>query len=232
MTPEQIDSLKNDISTIVNDYWRKKSSPILLSALGSMKLGEISRTLKSHGVSLNDFISSYLGDEVLVYRDETNPIRIGAFPASEASEEGFAPQKFFETDSPSSQSVNRYNHAVWAAFRVPLPPKQKRYLCLADTISFRDLPLKVKNHPLSNGEIEVQRGYINSGDDGNVELVADAIQRWAKVSRVDEERLLVHTRQKRQRTIMNLLFETLTEHELAEVSMPLSVVKKLSAKVV
>lgn len=231
MTPEQIDTLKGEIHRHVQMYWKANTTPILLSSLGAKNSGQIAKELKASSMSLNDFIDIHLKDEVAIYRDENNPIKIGAFPFEVTNTDGFSAQSFFdESQKSDGASISRYNHAVWAAFRVPLPTKHKRYIDLSDGISFVDLNIEKASPPSIEGSLEIKKTYIKSSKNADAEAIAKSIQDWAASNNLDESVLFVQFRHQVRKSVMSFLMDSLTEDELSTVSMPLSIVKKLSLK--
>ena len=67
----------------VDAFWREHSVPMLLSALGNVERGRISREVKRHADGLRSFLEVVVGERVLVVAHSRKPMVVGVVPRNE-----------------------------------------------------------------------------------------------------------------------------------------------------
>lgn len=224
---KKLEQLKQDIAEVVERHWEEKAKPILFSKLGMES--SISARLKEISIGLSDFLSVHLKNEVFVYQDKSNPIRLFAFPIEAQKSAKFNPQKIIdEVATKADEGIRRYNFSLWAAFKKPIEPDFGRYVSIdSDNVSFIDLP-RGKSRPADS--IKIAYKFLNKSIGKGPEVIAPQIEAWLLEKNIEESSVYILPEKRNKKTLLTSLFSALSDEELAEVKMPLSIVKKLSEK--
>lgn len=201
--------------------------PYLLSKLGK-DLGEDLKIIKSHDLTLVDFIKKYLsGYDVVLggrFKNVQSLVRSGDIETGIISDSTSDVQEIAETP----KTKMRFNYKFWAAFSVPLSTG-KRYINL-DNFTFAD-----DKEPENGRSEEIDPSYVAEDGIPNRDLATiQNIERWltdkgyqaeqfaAKSSNAPANRTSAEAR-----TVLHTVIDALDKRQLSSVSLPLDVVAAL-----
>ena len=210
----------------VHQCWEDGKLPLLLSRLGIQDGAELSTATKKLGMTLKQYLTTRLSDEVQVIQHSPRTQLVGALPISvDVDSEGGAEALLERTQRTEVDKMPRFCPAFWAAFRVPLEESKRRYVTDHEPIEFRDLSIDEK--PFGR---EIVREYI-LGRDVDSSEVRNKIHQWLEENQVDSESYRRTRSQTSQASgpqdLLDRVLESLELSELKRVVMPLDVVLKL-----
>jgi hypothetical protein len=212
----------------VHENWIERKSPFLLSALGAKlrKEGiEIRSILKTE--TLSAFIGRKLKGRIELFAPPGQPVRICAFPHGELLEQSAVTS----TNLGKEIDLVSLHKTIWAAFSYPIPSGKRRKVLVSPEIAFQD----VETAQWVQGDLEVPPQAVvpqGTGDPRTRGIrVRENILRWADENKVSRDDIVFQKPTRLHpisgRTPLNDLLMVLSDQELARISMPLDLVKKL-----
>lgn len=227
-----IEKLKVQIIQMVEDFWSDKERPLLFSRLGSANNADVSRKVKKLGFTLGEFLSEEMSENILVGSHSEKSFLVGAFPKKIGSLEQKKLDRLLEENSSTSTSSNipRFHKTYWAAFKVRLNDKERRYLSISDEPSFLDIDMG-ENPP--EGTIEVERKFLTTPDTSSDHDIYNKLIEWAKIYNIEVDKLILGYYSKgksNSESIMHSILEALDVTDLQRMSIPLDIVQKLLNK--
>ena len=217
MSPLSPESLDREIVGYVRRHWDEEQTPLLLSALGGQV--DIREHLKNDGRSLADYLLERLADQINVIRHTTNPTVVAAVPADASGDFDSLLEK--ARGRHAGADASRFAPALWAAFRRPLDDTKERYVSVKRPIRFIDVALEER----PKGRIAIPREYISDAPG-----VYERIEKWMQENNIDRAPLLSEIRASEKLPaddVLGRFLSALDPEELARVSIPLDIVKKL-----
>src|SRR5580658_1298411 len=170
-TASEIERIKERTAELIRRRLSKPDSTYYLSSIGN-DLGEdrvlLERLTK---MKLSDFIRQKMNYDLEKTGKHSNVLYIGhAVPPSETESEGKIVTPLYE---------NRF----WAAFRVPLPTGERRFINVTTRFFGPDETSLVG----PNSDVrEIEREYISTREDaGNDPEVVGRIARWLEAQKLD-----------------------------------------------
>lgn len=215
------------VADIVGEWWREHRKPMLLSALGGKRSGEIAATAKELSGGLRAFIERHLPDEVLVVQHRARPTIAGAVPC--AADDGNQDwDALLDAVTASPTAPTRYLPAFWSAFRHPLADTESRYLTASGTVRYTNQP---NAQPAPDQMIEVQRDFVAGPDAADSEVHAK-IRAWLAQSGINPARFRASgdSGVLPSNDVLGKLIQALDPDELTQISMPMPIVAKLRRK--
>ncbi len=215
------------IADIVREWWQAEGAPMLISALGASRSGEIANAARAISGGLRVFIEQHLADDVLIVQHQARPTIVGAVPhdADDGAKDWNALLDGV-TASPAAQA--RYYSAFWAAFRRPIAEVDSRYLTVSGPVRFID---QSRGGSAPDQMVEVPRGFVASPNASDSE-VHEKIDAWLAQSTVSAERFRATggLGVLPSNDILGRLIQALDPDELAQIRMPMPIVAKLRRK--
>ncbi len=210
----------------VRQCWEHERLPLLLSRLGNQDGAELSTEIKRLGMTLKQYLTTRLSDQVQVIQHSTKTQLVGALPLSvDVDSEGGSEPLLERTQRTEAENIPRFYPAFWAAFRVPLEESKRRYLTDHEPIEFRDL--SADETPFGR---EVSREYV-LGRDVDSSEIRSKIRQWLEENQVDSEAYRLSpsqtSRTSGSQDLLDRVLESLEPSELKRVVIPLDVVLKL-----
>lgn len=221
---DKSDDLHGRIARSVHERWENQRIPALLSWLGSLNGAELSRVTKDEGLTVKQYLTDRLSDQVTVVQHQERNELVGAVPlAVDVAAEGGENDLLERVRRQETTTIPRFHPAFWAAFRKPVENSKRRYVTNVEPIVFRD----ISAHEEGFG-IEIGREYI-IGLDSEPSEVQRKIQGWIEEHEVDSEIYLIRRQERSAEStdLLDLLLDSLEPSELERVTMPLDVVLKL-----
>lgn len=176
--------IANEIDLVVNAWWDKHQSPVLLSKLGSLLLPETQQLVRDGKMGLKRFIALYNPSMRLL---EMGRHGGGVAPAEKAAgkseddlERAFENQRRLET----VDRIPSYDSLVWRAFRAPIVAGERRFLKVdpGEKIELREVESSAA-FPDNGTYLEIKPSDL-SHLDGELPPTArdihDAIMKWAE----------------------------------------------------
>ena len=218
------DDLHRRIVRSVHECWEHQKLPVLLSWLGNQNGAELSTVTKEHGMTVKQYLSIRLSDQVRVIQHQTNKELVGVLPiAVDVSAEGGEDNLLERTRRSETATIPRFHPAFWAAFRKPIEESKRRYLTDTEPVRFRDVPFDDELFG-----VEIGREYI-VGLDADPSQVQKKIQDWLEKNEVESEIYLSGGRvpPAESRDLLDRVLDSLEPSELKRVTMRLDVILKL-----
>ena len=214
------DPLDRQIVDWVRRHWDEERTPLLLSTLGGRD--DIRERVKNEGSSLAGYLRARLAGQIEVIRHMANPAVVAAVPAGASGDFDSLLEKargrHTRADAP------RFAPALSAAFRIPLDDTKERYVSVKRPIRFIDVALEER----PEGRIAIPRGYISDAPG-----IYERIEKWVQENSIDRAPLLFEVRAGEKLPaddVLGRFLIALDPEELARVSIPLDIVKKLRKK--
>ena len=221
---DKSDDLHGRVVRSVRERWENQKIPALLSWLGNLNGAELSRVTKEHGVTVRQYLTDRLSDQVAVVQHQTKKELIGVVPIGiDVAAEGGEDDLLERVQRQETSTIPRFHPAFWAAFRKPIENSKRRFVTDVEPIRFKD----VSSHDEELG-IEIGREYI-TGSDSDPSEIQRKIEDWLEDHDVDSE-IYLSARQERPaepRDLLDLVLDSLEPSELKRVTMPLDVILKL-----
>ncbi|TDH36257.1 hypothetical protein E2A64_13315 [Pseudohoeflea suaedae] len=201
--------------------------PYLLSKLGK-DLGEELKVIKSHELTLGEFIKKYLPEYEIVlggsFKNVQSLVRSGDAEAGLST--GGASEVLDVTKSPNTST--RFNYKFWAAFSVPLSAG-KRYINLNNFTFLDD-----EKEPENGSYEEIDPSYVAEDGIANRDAaIMQNIARWLTDRGYAAEQFAAKTASAKNRTstevrtVLHAVIDALDKRQLSSVSLPLDVVAAL-----
>lgn len=199
---------------------------MLLSTLGNLERGRISREAKRHSDSLREFLQQVVGDRVMVVQHSKNPTIVGVVATNEDT---IAIQDWDQLlDKTGKKTAQRRLHpALWAAFRKPIEDGMDRFVERGDPVRFVD----VKSGVIHPNALPVDPKLI-AGPEASPEVVYENAVAWLReneleTSKFETERVARNTTKLPSNDLLGKLILALEPRDLEKVSIPMDVVAKL-----
>ena len=235
-------SVEDAITALVEDNWASEKKPMLLSRVGAQLNRQFRESLQNVllGAKLKEFIQHRV-KAVRIIKHPSNSIVWGLVPASviESAEVLFgnsnpaAPQQEAHQETPTTDhQLIRYDRTLWQAFYYPISPAVDRYLKVDEQVRMFEFAQNSPGAP--EGAIKLGPSDVTNADDPSgtaFSNVSAKIEAWATRHRVDISRFKKITAHRSiNKSLLDLMLETISEDDLRQVSMPLNVIKSLAAK--
>lgn len=210
----------------VDAFWREHGVPMLLSILGNVEHGRISREAKRHSEGLRAFLEVAVGDHVMVVEHSRNPTVVGVVPRNE--ETGKIRDWDALLDRPAPKTTPRRLHpALWAAFRKPIADAMERYIQGGESVRFTDV---ARDDEVRDG-VRVDRRFI-VGSDASDENVYGNAMTWLDENELDVSNFLHKPATSASaglppNDLLGKLVLALDARDLEKISIPMDVVAKL-----
>jgi hypothetical protein len=227
-------SLKDKLVEIVSSYWKRLGTACLLSALGPIlvRAGYNYRIILGEK-KLSDFIRFECADALRIIPHPADPKVLAVIPKDvEVSAENT--EYLFSRRS----EVPKFTRGAWSAFLVELKPKMKRFLNTQPPFEFTDIPEYGALPP--DNYVEVDRTYIRPSFEAYVPpaKTQEKLEEWAANKRIDlnifkterltkSEAIFAGETTRHSSRAIDVLLSSLSNDELARISLPLDIVKKL-----
>lgn len=227
------------ILEFVRDCWSDGKVALLskIGALESSTVGAFAKTSPSR--SLKAYILQNLSDDVRLVSHSNIEGTVSAVPINDdtASIQSF--DAYIEKSLPSEATgrPRRFKASVWAAFRKSLPDGLNRFIRFEPYISFRDTG---DDNPESD-ELPIDRPYVAADDHTTDHEVYENVLKWAGDNNVDPGQLVRSPPLRDSgregdlaradaRSVLDAVLVALDDDDLARLSVPLDIVKKLRTK--
>ncbi len=223
---QDTDKLIRETVEQVENYWNAHKKPLLLSALGSLDGGRISKYARLHSGGLRAFLENFTPTSLLLVQHSQNKVIVGVAPVTDDTQKIVDWDPLLEKTS-SNPSQPRLHPAFWAAFRKPLTDSLKRYLQLTDPLEFHDLP----SRDAPDNGLHIGRDYIASPDADADEIYRNAV-RWIKANEMNISDFLhrpssIGDKRLPSNDLLGRLILSLNSQDLQRTSIPMDVVAKL-----
>lgn len=217
MSSPPLDLLDRQIVDYVRRHWDEEQTPLLLSTLGGRD--GIRERVKNESSSLAGYLRNRLASRITVIQDTANPTVLAAIPADATGDFNSLLEK--TRGRHTGADVSHFARALWAAFRRPLDDTKERYVSVKRPIRFID----VAQEERPEGQIAIPREYISDAPG-----IYERIEKWIQENNIDRAPLLFEIRASGKLPVDDVLGRfllALEPEELARVSIPLDIVKKL-----
>ena len=200
---------------------------MLLSTLGNLEEGGISRAVKRENGSLRSFLEQALAQQLRVVEHSHQHTVVGVVPKTEATDEIEDWDTLLEKTL-SGSARPRLHRAFWAAFRKPLAEGEERYVTL-DERGVRFTDVSAESRPAAGMRVAPE---LIAGLDVSDEETYQLVARWLETNNLDIERFR-HSASTRQfqglpaNDLLGKLIGALDAEDLQKISMPMDVVAKL-----
>ena len=229
VTPQMeqgLQQLINETVQHVHTYWQQHKSPLLLSALGSVDSGRISREAKHYAESLRGFLEFEVGDRILVVQHSKRPTIIGVVPRNEDTN-GIKDWDTLLDETSAKPTQPRIHPALWAAFRKPIAGTLDRYVIADDSVRFIDVEHGEK---VPEGIRLDQTSIV--GPDALPATVYEAASAWLldndlDISHFRPEATSRSTAKLPSNDLLGRLILALDPQDLQKISIPMEIVAKL-----
>ena len=210
----------------VDAFWREHSVPMLLSALGNVERGRISREVKRHADGLRSFLEVVVGERVLVVAHSRKPMVVGVVPRNEDTR-GIQDWDPLLDKTGAKATSRRLHPALWAAFRKPIEDAMERYVQVGESVRFTDV---AREDEIPDG-IRVERRFI-VGIEASPEAVYENAMAWLhenqlEVSDFQPEAGSRTSTKLPSNDLLGRLILALDPRDLQRLSIPMDVVAKL-----
>ncbi len=229
--------LKAVIISSVEEAW-SRDEPVLLSDIGQLNNGVVGESAKAISGRLTTFILTHLVDDLILVRHSINRPLIGVVPKNEQTVAINNFDSYLEkrkSHSMVSRSGPRLIPGFWAAFRKVLEQNQRRYIDVSDEIKFVNVSAD-QSPPI--GMLEIERKYIAEAQTEKDHEIYAKIANWCAANNfslskferkpTNEVRSAIGLRSGRRGSLLDGLLDTLEEHDLERIVVPMDVVKKLA----
>ena len=231
--------LAAEIETLVSTTFAQRRQVVLLSYLGQAlrKRGYDFRAILGDQ-KLADFIRSELADKVRVVATPAGPLIFAAYPAEvtlESEIDPFGTSGSVSAKEPQESSDREKRElvarGVWFAFSHALEPGKARVLRLEPDVEYEDYDEsgeKPDGYEIAR-DVIVPVGSVPRHQRN--EIIYDNIRAWAAQNGVPFKLLLeAQTEKSFRRSALDVILGSLSESDLARITMPLDVVAKLRRK--
>jgi len=234
-----LNKIKQRIIDLVLENWAAVEEPLLLAPLGGRLRKEFPGEFDAElaGRKLKVYLQVELGQRLKVVQNPAKPIEWGLIPGNSSAVEVSFPHEHLVTDSPqplfaSSPPIStQYNSELWNAFAWPIPPGLNRFIKLTDgLVEVQDRP---EDATMLDGYILIEKDEVvasRSPIDRNYFRVSGKIEEWAKKHNVNLAPFKEARVRASQRSLLDLVLETIPPHDLQLVSMPMHLIKALNDK--
>ena len=215
-------ALADRVAELVELHWHEHGDPLFLSQLGSADQGEIGKSAKKLSINLAEFVRQHVNDRVRIVSGSAHPPVMLAMPANVEHDVDVDALLARKRERLIARGP-RFHPAFWAAFRVPLDEKNRRFVSIQAPPRFEDTPLVEYNRA---GFVEVERQYIGA-DDGEIQ---QRISDWLDTNGLDGEIYLAAPKASSDlppNDLLGRLLVSLEPDELKRMSIPLDVISKL-----
>ena len=225
---ESAQQLIEETADRVEANWREHKVPLLLSALGNIEGGRISREAKRHAESLRAFLEAEVAHRVSVVQHSNRPTVIGVVPKTESTS-SIQDWDSLLDDTGARPQLPRLHPALWAAFRMPIAHGKDRYVRLSEPLGFVDVTRGGETIP--EDRIQVDHTAI-AGPDAPRETVYEKATTWLRDNKLDVsafrgEAAARGSTRLPPNDLLGRLILALDSRELQKISIPMEIVAKL-----
>ena len=218
-------ALANRVAELVREHWDEHGDPLLLSQLGSADHGAVGRSAKEISLTLAGFLRDHVADQVRVISGSAHPLVMAALPF-DIDQHVDVDNLLAQTRERSAAHGQRFHPAFWAAFRVPLDERSRRFLSTRAPFRFEDTTATEYDRA---GYVEVERQHIADAesDAGDVQR---RISDWLAARGLNSETFLAVNSagfDLPPNDLLGRLLVALEPDELRRMSIPLDIVSKL-----
>ena len=209
----------------VDTHWQKHRAPLLLSALGNVDGGRISREAKRLAESLRGFLDHEVGEQILVIQHSKRAPVLGVVPRNEDTKRIQDWDSLLETTS-TNQPL-RLHPALWAAFRKPVAGNMNRYILAGDSVRFVDVEL---GEDVPDG-VPVDRALVSDPDEPP-KAVYEKATAWLRDNHLDVSDFRAQAGSSASaklpsNDLLGRLILALNSSDLQKLSIPMEIVAKL-----
>ncbi len=212
----EIDRIRARIAGLIDGHFSEGATSYYLSQLGN-ELKDDRKTLERlTRKKVSEFVQDEFQYEIGRTGSHNNVLFIvapGANPGNPAP------------------ALPRFNKRFWAAFSVPLPEGERRFLDLSN-LNFGPDREELGSEGRDIREIEAR--YLPTANESRTPAqVAEEIKAWAEVQRLDVEHFTIARRKRPTESGKSLLTEIITmldKDQLKRVCLPLDVIQTLSSR--
>lgn len=227
---DRVAELKDRVAKLVDEHWRERSEPLLLSQLGAADHGDVGRFARELAGNLAAFIKDHASDRVQIASGSAHPLVLAAMPVYVDRDDVLVDDLLERARERGAIGGPRFHPAFWAAFRVPLDEGNRRFVSTGKPIRFEDTPSGT-GHP--TGCVEVERRYIADAecDVGGVQqLIAD----WLSANELNGVTYLAApaVSDLPRNDLLGRLLIALDTEDLKRMTIPLDVIRKLRRQAV
>lgn len=212
----EIDRIRARIAGLIDGHFSEGATSYYLSQLGN-ELKDDRKTLERlTRKKVSEFVQDEFQYEIGRTGSHNNVLFIVA--------PGANPEK-------PAPALPRFNKRFWAAFSVPLPEGERRFLDLSN-LNFgpHREDLGSEGHDIR----EIEARYLPTANESRTPAqVAEEIKAWAEVQRLDVEQFTIARRKRPTENGKSLLAEIITmldKDQLKRVCLPLDVIQTLSSR--
>lgn len=223
-------ALVEEIARLTQVHWINTNSPFLLSAMGpELKERGFDFQAIMRPLRLRQFVEYFLDDRLKVISDPNTPLKIGAVP-KEALDSATPAELFSHTKTEVGVGeFYRLKPSIFSAFVKELPQGYKRYVDIkSKNYRYRDLP---EEESVGSDFMPIERTKIVSDFDSTVtkkKILYANFEDWVENHGLKLGDFTFESADARRgHDIMSEILERLSNEELARISMPLDIVKKL-----
>ena len=222
------------IQSQANQQWEQERA-LLLSSIGSMESGSVSRLAKLNHTTVRGFVEQHLAEHCVVRAHSRMPARIGILPKNlESAQTNTVDHWLRLVDAPVSTPYRRYLRVFWTAFRKPLIPGETRYISVQHPVVFKNLPA---DDPAPQNMFQITPEYIADDTAITDDQVEENIQKWCELNDLDSQSFLMSStgigpgkdsriHHQISGSVLVEMIERLSEEELKHVTLPLKRCKK------
>jgi hypothetical protein len=222
-------ALVEEISRLSLQHWDKLKTPYLLSAMGpDLKYRGFDFQAIIKPLRLRQFIEYFLDDRLKVIADPNTPLKIGVVP-NHVLEKKTPADLFKPTLNEARDGLYKLKPSIFSAFVSELPSDHKRYVDLkSNNYRYRDLPAA---EIVGTDFVEIHRENIvsdfNSGTSKKDDLYQN-FENWVAKNKLKKDDFIFEPGGVRQgHDLLSAMLQRLSDEELARVSIPLDIIKKL-----
>jgi hypothetical protein len=210
----EIDRIKSRIDGILTDSFGRGEAAYYLSRLGALLGADRAILEKLTGVKLASFVRDNFEYEIGSEGVHNNILFIKSKPSA-------GPNETLPTSTP------RYQPRFWAAFAVPLPEGERRFINL-QTMRFGSSREDQEVEGAQVREIEA-RFIAPAATSGRASETVDRINLWLNEQGLDSAPYLIVRKSLRKdgRTLLDMVVAALGEEQLKRVQLPLDIIRTL-----
>ena len=184
--PPEEPRIDRQIVDLVQEHWKARGTPLLLSQLGSQIRREDAAVIKNESENLAAYLRDRLADRVEVIQSSQNSAVIAAIPAN-VRKDSNTDVDIMLLGTLRRLVFPRFHPAFWAAFVKEPAPQTRRYVSAGPPPRFQEF--SGDTTPSDADATEVASEYIVGADD-DIATVHSSIKRWLVANSLDESLFL------------------------------------------
>lgn len=234
-----LSKIQQRIVDLVQINWATVTRPLLLAPLGGLLRREFPDEFHTElaGRKLKDYLQTELGQSLQLIQNPSKPIEWGLVPkevtaasfdatAANVQSDSLVPDHSHRVFSPTTSI--QYKFELWNAFAWPISPGVNRFIRLDGGIQVQERP---EDEGTIDGFILIEKDEVaesRSAADRSYHRVSSKIEDWARKHNITLAPFKETRIRSSQRSVLDLVLETIPMHELQLVSMPLHMIKALN----